>query len=152
MAQASGFFSAGEGKTIRIGSIRSDLHEPGFEPQGDYSICVSNSPPESGLAFHRHPYDEWHVSESRVSTSAKSGTRFTVLAQVRPCLRPEARSMGSKILVLASGDRWALPSPAGVFEAMITEVVGAQVDSGNPSRAGSPGFREITAKYGIEFV
>jgi hypothetical protein len=45
-----------------------------------------------------------------------------------------------------------ITSPAGVFEALITEVVEAQVDSGNPARAGSSGFKEIAAKYGVEFI
>jgi hypothetical protein len=39
-----------------------------------------------------------------------------------------------------------------VFEALITKVIGAQVDSGNPSKAGAPGFREIAGRYGVEFV
>lgn len=35
---------------------------------------------------------------------------------------------------------------------LITEVVGAQVDNGNPSKAGAPGFREIAVRYGVEFA
>ena len=45
-----------------------------------------------------------------------------------------------------------ITSPAGVFEAFITEVADAQVDSGNPAKTGSSNFREIAAKYGVEFV
>ena len=41
MAQVSGFFGAGEGKTVRIGSI--DLTFMNLtSTQGDYSICVSS--------------------------------------------------------------------------------------------------------------
>jgi hypothetical protein len=59
---------------------------------------------------------------------------------------------GLKDLGPGIGRQMGITSPAGVFEAVITEVVGAQIDSGNPSRAESPVFREIAAKYGVEFI
>ena len=59
---------------------------------------------------------------------------------------------GLKNLGPGIGRQMGITSPAGVFEKFITELVDAQVDSGSPSRASSSGFREIAAKYGVEFV
>jgi mannose-6-phosphate isomerase-like protein (cupin superfamily) len=150
MAQASGFFGPGEGKTCRLGNINLTFMNPASS-QGDYSICVTDSAPESGAGLHRHPYDEWHVIiEGRYEGHV--GDEVRILGPGEAMFAPGGTIHGLKNLGPCIGRQMSITSPAGVFEAMITEVVGAQVDSGNPSRAGSPGFREITAKYGIEFV
>jgi hypothetical protein len=47
MPQASGFFGPGEGKTVRLGSIDLTFMNPA-STQGDYSVCVTSSPPGSG--------------------------------------------------------------------------------------------------------
>jgi hypothetical protein len=65
---------------------------------------------------------------------------------------PEGTIHGLKNLGPGVGRQMGITSPAGVFEAFITEIVDAQVNSGNLSKAGSSGFREIAAKYGVEFV
>ena len=92
MAQVSGFFGAGEGKTVRIGSIDLTFMNP-TSTQGDYSICVSSGPPGSGAGLIGIPTTSG-MSSLRGSLRVKSGMRFASSAHVRPYSLLEAPSMG----------------------------------------------------------
>ena len=136
-------------KTVRVGNINMTfLHQA--TSQGNYSVCVTNSPPGSGAGVHRHPYDEWHVIlegryECRVDEVRTLGPGEAMFA-------PGGTVHGLTNVGPGIGQQMGITSPSGVFEAFISEVVEAQVDSGNPARAASSRFKEIAAKYGVEFV
>ena len=150
MAQASGFFGADEGRTVRIGSLDLTFMNP-TSTQGDYSFCVSSGPPGSGAGLHRHPYDEWHVViEGRFE--GQVGDEVRILGPGEAMFASGGTIHGLKNLGPGVGRQMGITSPAGVFEALMTETFDAQVDSGNPAKAGSSSFREIAAKYGVEFV
>jgi len=150
MAQGGGFFDAGEGKTVRLGNINLTFLNPASQ-KGDYSVVVTTSPPGSGTSPHRHPYDEWHVIiEGRYECQV--GDEVRILGPGEAMFASGGTVHCLKNLGPGSGRQMGITSPAGVFETFITELVDAQVDSGSPSRASSSGFREIAAKYGVEFV
>lgn len=145
----TGFFSIGEGRTYQIGRVRLTFKP--IDGQGDYSVCESSSPPGSGSGLHRHPFDEWHVIlegkyECRVGDEIRS---------LGPCemmfaaggVAHALRNLGP-----GTGRQLAISSPAGRFEAYIAEVVNSQVDSGNPSTPGTPAFRAIALRHGVEFL
>ena len=150
MAQVSGFFGPGEGKTVRLGNINLTFWNTA-STQGDYSICVSNSPPGSGAGLHRHPNDEWHVIiEGRYECQV--GDEVRILGPGEAMFAPGGTIHGLKNVGPGIGRQMGITSPAKVFEELITEVVDAQVDSGNPTKDGSSSFREIAARYGVEFI
>ena len=150
MAQISGFLGADEGRTVRLGTIDLTFMNP-RSTQGDYSICMSHSSPGSGAGIHRHPYDEWHVIiEGR--WECQVGDEVRILGPGGAMFAPGGTIHGLKNLGPGPGQQIGITSPAGVFEALITEIVDAQVDSGSPSKAGSSRFREIAAKHGVEFI
>ncbi|WP_201830662.1 cupin domain-containing protein [Microvirga zambiensis] len=150
MAQISGFLGVDEGRTVRLGTIDLTFLNPG-STHGDYSVCMAHSPPGSGAGLHRHPYDEWHVIiEGR--WECQVGNEVRILGPGGAMFAPGGTVHGLKSLGPDPGRQIGITSPAGVFEALITEIVDAQVDTGGPARAGSSSFREIAAKYGVEFV
>jgi mannose-6-phosphate isomerase-like protein (cupin superfamily) len=151
MAQISGFFfGAGEGRTVRIGNIDLAFMNP-VSAQGDYSVCMSSNPPEAGAGLHRHSYDEWHIIIEG-QWECRVGDEIRILGPGEAIFASGGTVHGLKNLGPGIGRQVGVTSPAGVFEAFIRAVVDAQVDSGNPAKAGSSNFRKIAAKYGVEFV
>ena len=149
MAEGSEFFGVGEGKTYRIGRIYLIFMNPA-SARGDYSVCISNSPPGSGAGVHRHPYDEWHVIIAG-RYECQVGDEVRILGPGEAMFAPGGTRHGLKNLGPGIARQMGISSPAGAFEAFIAEVVGAQVDSGGPSQAGAPAFQDIAAKHGVEF-
>jgi mannose-6-phosphate isomerase-like protein (cupin superfamily) len=150
MANSSGFFGAGEGKTYQLGQVNlTFMHSA--SSQEDYSICVSNSPPGSGAGLHRHAYDEWHIIiEGRYECQV--GTEVRILGPGEAMFATGGTPHRLKNLGPGIGREMGISSPAGAFEASIADVVSSQVDSGSPSRQGASAFRDIAAKHGIEFL
>jgi hypothetical protein len=107
MAYTSGFFSPGDGKTVRLGSLELTFMNPA-SIQGDYSVCVRTVLPGLGLAFTGILMTSG-TSSSKVSGIAKSATRLVSSAPERPCSLRAARSMGSIFLALASGVKSSSP-------------------------------------------
>jgi mannose-6-phosphate isomerase-like protein (cupin superfamily) len=150
VAEKSGFFGAGEVKTYRLGNVNLTFMNPA-KAQGDYSIWVSNSPPGSGAGLHRHRYDEWHIiMEGRYECQV--GDEVRNLGPGEAMFATAGTPHRIKNIGPGIGRQIGVSSPAGVFEAFVAEVVGSEADSGNPSRAGSPAFREIARKHGIDFI
>jgi mannose-6-phosphate isomerase-like protein (cupin superfamily) len=149
VTHSTGFFGMGEGRTYQIGHVTL-----AFKPvlaRGDYSVWESTSPAGSGASLHRHTYDEWHVIiEGRYECQVDNEVR--TLGPGEMMFAPGGTPHRLKNLGPGIGRQLGIGSPAGVFEAFIAEVVNSQVDSGNPSRQGAPAFRDIAAKYGIEFI
>jgi mannose-6-phosphate isomerase-like protein (cupin superfamily) len=148
MADTSGFFRVGEGKTYQLGQVRIT-----FKPilGGDYSLCESSSPAGSGAGLHRHSFDEWHIIlEGRFE--AQVGDEVRTLGPGDMMFAPGGTPHRLKDLGPGIGRQVGITSPAGLFEAFVAEVVSSQVDSGSASRQGAPAFKDIAAKHGIEFI
>ena len=142
------FFRVGEGRTYRLGNAQVT-----FKPSqgGDFSICESITPGNSGAGLHHHDYDEWHVIlEGRYEGQVRNEARTLLVGDVM--FAPRGVIHGLKNLDANPARQMGISSPAGRFEAFVAEVAAAQVDSGNPSRPGTPAFREIAARHGIVFV
>jgi mannose-6-phosphate isomerase-like protein (cupin superfamily) len=138
MAYRSGFFSPGDGKTVRLGSLELTFMNPA-SIQGDYSVCVSNSPPGSGAGLHRHPYDEWHVIIEG-QWNCQVGNEARILGPGEAMFASGGTVHGLNFLGPGVGRQIIITSPAGAFEAFVTEVVDAQADSGNPGGLDHPVF------------
>lgn len=149
MIAQSGFLQVGEGRTYQLGNIRIT-----FKPTlgGDYSLCeTSNSTPGSGAGVHRHGYDEWHVILEG-NYECRIGHEVRKLGPGDMMFAPGGTLHGLRNLGPGTARQLGITSPAGVFEAFIADLVDARVDSGSASRPGSPDFRDIAAKHGIEFL
>ena len=149
MADTSGFFGVGEGRTYQLGQVRVT-----FKPTlgGDYSLCeTSSSSPGSGAGLHRHAFDEWHVILEG-TYEAQVGDEVRTLGPGDMMFAPGGTPHRLKNLGPGTGRQLGITSPAGLFEAFVAEVVSSQVDSGSASRQGAPAFKDIAAKHGIEFI
>jgi mannose-6-phosphate isomerase-like protein (cupin superfamily) len=145
----SGFFQFGEGRTYQLGNAK--LAFKPVEGLGDYSVWESIGPAGSGAGLHRHGYDEWHVIlEGR--HECQVGNELRVLGPGDMMFAPAGTLHAIRNIGPDEGRQIGISSPAGAFEAFISDVVKSQVDSGSASKQGSAAFKDIAAKHGIEFI
>ena len=121
VANLSGFFGIGEGRTYQIGHFKLTFKSVPGAVQGDYSVCESSSsPPVSGLGLHRHAFDEWHVvMEGRYECQVGEAVR--TLAPGEMMFAPGGTPHRLTNLGPGLGRMLVITSPAGVLEAFIAE-------------------------------
>ena len=151
MADETTYFHRGEGRSYRIGRIT--LTFKSCDVNAAYSVCETVSDPGiTGAGLHRHAsYEETHIVVEG-DWEFQLGDETVHLSPGGMAFMPKGMVHGFKKVSDGIGRQLIISSPAGIFEAFMAEIAGAQVDSGSPTRASSADFRAIAAKHGVEFI
>jgi mannose-6-phosphate isomerase-like protein (cupin superfamily) len=149
---AANIYTTGDGTTYRLGGIVFHFKHPPAGESGAFSVCEAWGQPGSGAGLHRHAYEEWHIVLEGTSECILDGERSIVGPGAMVHI-PSGVPHGFRNTGTAVTRQILLSSPPGLFEGFVAEVAAAQVDSGSPSRpGGTPDFRAIAQKHGIEFI
>jgi mannose-6-phosphate isomerase-like protein (cupin superfamily) len=145
---AAHHFRIGEGRTFQLGRITLTFKTSAADTEGAYTLCEAIEPP--GAELHRHPtYDETHITcEGRYECRLGNATLLLGPGEMMFASRgtPHSiKSIGPEI-----GRELMISSPGGIFDAFIEDVTNAMTAAANDGPVA--GFKEIAAKYGIEFL
>ena len=145
----SDIFRRGEGRIYSLG--RLTLAFKSTPPT--YSLCEGSGPPGSGATLHRHStYDEMHIvieGHCEVQLDGKKA----ILGPGDMLFVPRRAIHGLTTLGPEPGRQLIISTPAGVFEAFVSETSAAQASGINPlTDDGKAAMRAIASKHGLEFV
>jgi mannose-6-phosphate isomerase-like protein (cupin superfamily) len=150
MTAAAHHYRTGEGRTFQLGRITLTFKTSATDTEGAYSLCEAIEPPGAEAGLHRHPtYDETHIiCEGRYECRLGDATLMLGPGEMMFASRgtPHSiKSIGPEI-----GRELMISSPGGIFDAFIEDVTNTMAVAAN---GGPPAvFKEIAAKYGIEFL
>jgi len=138
-------FLPGDGKTFKRGQLTMTFKTGAADTAGAFTLCEAVEPPDAGAGLHRHQsYDEtFIICEGRYEF--RIGQKTLTVGPGETLFAPRGTLHAYRSLGPETGRQFTISSPGGVFDTFIAEIVAAQVASG------SPPFRAIAAKYGIEF-
>ncbi len=146
-------FPPNEGNTFTLGRMTVTFKTTAADNAGAYTLLEAIEPPGSGAGRHRHPtFDETFVIHAG-HYEFQIGEKTLMLGPGEMLFVPRGTPHAFKSIGPEIGRQLVISSPGGIFDAFISEVAKAAVNTGSPSSPGpATDFRAIAAKYGIEFL